>query len=235
MAPTPNPVLDIVPIERTDIPKEVWLRWPDEGPAAFRAFKCYQELPPEGRTVSAAYRAHCEKAGKPMMRKDATARFYIWSKQFAWKERAYEFDVAMEQIELASMQRRRRQNARKRADKIDEAIDILTLPATVAQGKQEALVEQLGKLPAVELLKLLRQLVGNVPELMKADRELLGPAEDPAQAPLAVPTDALRAALANPDTLAVMERVTVMARQQSPQSSPRVIDAETGRDVEEAS
>lgn len=210
--PASEPEPDLPPL-----PKESWLQLPQETPRQYLAFTCYRDIEDEHRSIRAAYFRYMEKQGKPTPRKDASATFYIWSKKNRWLERAIAFDHEIERQEIQSLRRRRLRNARKRADALDEAMDILTLPSAVALTKADDMAEQLAKLPAADLVKLVRHAIGMFPDLLKAEKELLDPDGTGNQAPLALPpVDALRAAFQDREALAVLERVTVLAHGKQP-------------------
>lgn len=214
------------------LPDQCWLTLPGESANAFRAFTTYRKL--EGnRTVFKAYVAYIEAQGKPLTRTDATARFYIWHKQYRWRERAAAFDSEMEKQEISTLRRKRLANARRRVDAMDEALDVLALPATVAMQDTERLAEELKKLPAAELVKLVRHALGAYPEALKAEAELIEESGGGQTAALpAVPVEALRAAFKDPETMAVLERVTVMTRGKESGPPPIQVEAQVVDDEE---
>jgi|SRR5690625_100047 len=80
----------------TDNP--TWLRREDESAKAYRAFSIYRDMPPDERSIDAAYEKY---AGRQSGGKRAAGYFQRWSRDYDWTGRAEEYDAHCEAERLA--------------------------------------------------------------------------------------------------------------------------------------
>lgn len=182
-----------VPQSRRTLPKyaldkdrpyegDPWLRQPNETAMAYSAFCLYRDLEPSQRTITAAYKLHCEREGKPLQRrkKDGTVNTSSWSKWSTcnrWTERVEAFDSFTDAKLITANRRSKIRAATKHAEQAAALQEIAMLPVNElrerlrAQGGQLSVIADLDE---VSLIKLVNAVGRDLPSYQKAEREALG-------------------------------------------------------------
>ena len=97
-----------------DLAAETGLRLPNETAQAYQAFRAYQALPPNSRSIVAAYGKIRNPPGPSPTKAPGT--WTDWSRRFRWSERAEAHEAHCQAIEQKTLDERLRKLPRKRLD-----------------------------------------------------------------------------------------------------------------------
>lgn len=96
-------------------PRELWHRLDNEPERAYEAFKVFMYLPPADRTPTSTWR---EFSANPDAKK-VPDYFRIWSKQFAWSDRARAHDHHLEVIRESGQEEAIKAEAARQARQVE--------------------------------------------------------------------------------------------------------------------
>jgi hypothetical protein len=128
--------------------RELWDRLENEPERAYRAFRCFLNLPSGDRTLLEAYRRH---VGNPEATKPSDT-WSGWSSGFAWRERAAAYDdhlasVRREAYERGIEEEAERQGALAERNR-NRFNELMTVGYEAAMRSLEEVVEEGGMRPA---------------------------------------------------------------------------------------
>jgi hypothetical protein len=150
-----------------------WAQQPGEGPKAFAAFVTYRDLPPNQRSLDAAWREAHPAQSTPRRRSKTWAE---WSRQFGWVDRAASWDTEIDRQKRERFLKAQLDATERHQRAAQALLTLSTLPArTLLNRLQDPNFQQeLDKLSGLALMRENWRAAAVVPAIANMERLALG-------------------------------------------------------------
>lgn len=193
---------------------EPWSRQPGETDRNYLAFCFYRDLGLSRSLAQAnlAYRDAVQLPPKELADLP-TKEISGWSGSFRWVERCSAYDDHLDAELLATAKRQMVRSAVKQARRAADAAEALSHPVAVYQARLEKIrdgsrYDQLDDLGDEDLVRLIRNATGMMPELHKAERDALRSTDSgnlAAPQSLRVRGELVRRIFSSPEAVGILE------------------------------
>lgn len=207
-----NLVANTEPVELPE--DEPWLKLPQETNQAYDAFTIYREMGAE-RSKLAAERVYRERKGQVIPQK-LSAQFQVYAKKFSWAKRVELYERWSSEQDMAVIRQKRAKTLRKQAEEMEKVTEMLMAPIEPFRERLEQLIagKAVEDLDMNDIITLGKATAQAIAQAHKNQRDILGLSDVTDAAPtndvdLQLRAEAVRAAIANPDTIAALEKFTV--------------------------
>jgi hypothetical protein len=155
-----------------------WERQPGESDKAFLGFRIYRDMGVNRTVVDAEKQYRVMTGGSPPAGRDPTGQFNAWCVAHRWRERVSHWDDEQDAIAVREMKRSRIKMAERHAAQLEAAQQAMFAPVEELLRRMVAGRLDLSDVEDKDLLVLVRQVVGPLPEFQKAERTARGVGND---------------------------------------------------------